>query len=144
MNEAVEARAERFMLNFGVEERRLYLKHRILRHSGGCYGGICGAPNVEKVQYDKGKADSGNRYLNRVQKNSLFGSIRHAPLFAQIGLVMTLCFVAFQVIPIGFDLLFPLDADRGSDRDGKRWLGAFLSLLGWGSLGLLLAVILSV
>ena len=68
----------------------------------------------------------------------------HAPLFAQIGLVMALCFTAFQAIPVGFDFLFPLHTNGGSDGDRKWWLGTLLSLLGWGSLGLLLAVILSV
>lgn len=67
-----------------------------------------------------------------------------APLFAQIGLVMALCFTAFQAIPVGFDFLFPLHTNGGSDGDRKWWLGTLLSLLGWGSLGLLLAVILSV
>lgn len=82
--------------------------------------------------------------LPLIQEDCIFCRFRHAPLFAQIGLVMALCFTAFQAIPVGFDFLFPLHTNGGSDGDRKWWLGTLLSLLGWGSLGLLLAVILSV
>lgn len=133
----------------------------VLRQPKEC-GGVdidAGANGCSSVEFDfvvgerfgQRKTRAGECYshtrdgnLNFIQEDCIFCRFRHAPLFAQIGLVMALCFTAFQAIPVGFDFLFPLHTNGGSDGDRKWWLGTLLSLLGWGSLGLLLAVILSV
>jgi hypothetical protein len=80
--------------------------------------------------------------LNPIKRDGLFGSLGHAPLFAQVGFIVVLGFIAFQFIPIGFDFLFPLNADRARYRDWKRWrwVGLGLVLLGLLSISLVFAL----
>lgn len=116
---------------------------------GGCNGGICGAAIEVKTPKEGEKSTYSYSNLNPIQPNGFFGGIGHASLFAQIGFIMALSFATFHFIPVGFDRLFPLNSDRVRNRNVQgwrrsRWRGAWLSLIGWGSLGLLIGIILSV
>lgn len=68
--------------------------------------------------------------LNIVSDESPFRSLRHAPLLAQIGLVMALGLGAMGLGPIGLGRLFPVRGDRR--RLGSGLLFAFVGLLSYG------------
>lgn len=106
----------------------------------GGYGGVSGAAGVDKVPNQKNRTYERYRELPSGPGNSLFSRLRHAPLFAEIGFIMTLCATAFWAIPVGFDHLFPLKVERPNDSYKKRCLGGLLSLLGWGAAGVLLSL----
>jgi len=82
-----------------------------------------------------------NSYLYVVERDGLLRSFRHAPLLAQIGFVVITGFLAIWFCPIGFDRLFPLKAERANHGFRKRLVGFWLSLIGWGSCGLLLLIV---
>ncbi|WP_428670532.1 hypothetical protein [Reyranella sp.] len=111
---------------------------------GGVNGRACGLPNVVEIPDQRDKANEANNHLRGIKINGPLRSLGHAPLFAQIGLIVALCLAAFQLIPVGFDLLFPFHPHSAGNGNRKRWLGAGLSLWGWGSAALLIAIILSV
>lgn len=111
-------------------------------------GLIKSALSINESPKKKSRANYSYAELNFVQPNSVFSSVRHAPLFAQISFIMALCFATFYFIPVGFDCLFPLNSQRVRHRDFERWRrtrwrGAWLSLIGWSSFGLLIGIILS-
>lgn len=130
-----------------VQDRGLYLKHDpfgdcIRGH--GRLGGVTGKAQGEDQRDKPGDTESN---LYPIQPDGFLGGLSHLPLFAQIGFIVALGVATFQLIPIGFDRLFPLQpySAFNPDRKRRRWgSGLLLSLIGWGSLGLLLGLILSV
>jgi len=82
-----------------------------LRHFRGSVRGINSGASRNSGEIErpekKGRADNPKRNLDLVEKHDIFGSIRRAPLFAQIGFIMALGIGAFGILPvvsIGFEL----------------------------------------
>jgi hypothetical protein len=116
--------------------------------NGGACGGFCmvgradsGDSGLTRVVNREGQTYESNeaeKNLNLIQRYGLFGSFGHTNLLTKIGLIMVLGLAAVGLTPIGFDWLFPISGRR-------RILGGLLlSVVGWGSLGLLFGIILSV
>ncbi len=85
--------------------------------------------------------DYSDSYLDVIKRDGLLRSYRHAPLLTQIGFVVITGFLTIWLCPIGFDRLFPLDANRAKHGYRQRRLGVILSLTGWGSFALLMYVV---
>ena len=122
-----------------------------LKAPEGVFGGIgrfnssiCGTKGDCNGNQQSNETSRSNPYLNLIQRYGLLGSFSHFPLFAQIGLVMALSLAAFGLIPIGLYRLFPLNADRTANHNGKGRGGVLFILLGLGSFGLLSGIIFSV
>lgn len=118
--------------------------NRLLTGLGGFPREVSGSTiQVERVKKSE-KAGGANDDLGPIQLDGTFGRLGHAPLLAQVGFLVTLSFIAFQLVPIGLGFLFPLDADRPCNGDWKRrrLIGLGLTLLGLCILGFVFALIL--
>lgn len=100
-------------------------------------GNVFDYVNLTDCIYERKKqkksADPTKNGLPLVEHDGIFRSLRHAPLFTQISLMMTLGLIAFGVTPIGLILLL---APLNDEAPGRLW-GGFLSGLGLASFGLI-------
>lgn len=99
--------------------------------NGGFGGSPRGATRVVQRPEHKCDADNSKNYLNLVKQYGFFGSFRHAPLFAQISLIVTSGLLTMGLGPIGLVRLFPVGEPR------RLRSGLALSLAALGGLGLL-------
>lgn len=112
--------------------------------SSGDYGRLSGASAVANSNDERGESENAKHDLDFVKNHRLFGGFRHAPLLAQVGLIVVAGIGALWIAPIGLCLLFPLDMNGAANRHRKRQFGGLLTLLGLSGFCLLCWVLLSV
>jgi hypothetical protein len=101
-------------------------------------GGIRGNAAVVQSPQQQRRANDAQDKLYTTEHDGIFSRFRHAPLFAQVGLLVVLGFAAFQLCPVGFDGILPV-----ANRVGRRlWSAILLLAFGLLSLFALLGIIL--
>lgn len=99
---------------------------------GGFVSGIGGFAGIVDGKRQPKDSDNTNNYLDFVDIYRIFGSFRHAPLFAQVSLIMGLGVLTFGLGPVGVGRLWPIRGDRR--RLGSGLLYSFAGLIGFGLL----------
>lgn len=103
---------------------------------GGTFGAPDRSPCIIQSQEQTQGPNKAQNGLNLIKLYGVFSGFRHAPLFAQIGLVMILGMITLGLGPVGIGRLFPVWRDQR-----RIWSGLLFSLLGLVSFGLICGIV---